>query len=311
MLAKILIRLEKILLQEYNQIIKNKNAQTSVEIILLIGAILTISLITGSYILRISNQMEYYQSAYYSRIILRSLFVGILLFSFGTAYVVYVKRKAIYDTFEYRRKTTEAMAHDLKTPFAITKLYVDNLKQSLKVGNGKAEEHADKIEESVDYMNKLVSDILQFSNSENANGKLSKTSIDVKEEIQKYLKIVEPELNKRGMTTKITGEGKRNTDSDLWNQSIKNLIDNAIKYGSDKATIAIDISDRILVITNDVDKDIENPTRLIEAFVKGNTGRGENSGSGLGLSIADNNMKRLGFKMKVKCSDKKFTVTIQ
>lgn len=58
MLAKTLIRLEKILLQEYNQIIKNKNAQTSVEIILLIGAILTISLITGSYILRISNQIN-------------------------------------------------------------------------------------------------------------------------------------------------------------------------------------------------------------------------------------------------------------
>ena len=58
MLAKILIRLEKISLQEYNQIIKNKNAQTSVEIILLIGAILTISLITGSYILRISNQIN-------------------------------------------------------------------------------------------------------------------------------------------------------------------------------------------------------------------------------------------------------------
>ena len=55
---KILIPLEKTLLQGLKNINNDKKAQTSVEMILLIGAILTISLITGTYIYKISSSIN-------------------------------------------------------------------------------------------------------------------------------------------------------------------------------------------------------------------------------------------------------------
>ncbi len=54
---KISIQYEKILVQLSN-IIRNKKAQTSAEMILLIGSILTISLLIGSYIYNINNSIK-------------------------------------------------------------------------------------------------------------------------------------------------------------------------------------------------------------------------------------------------------------
>lgn len=55
---KILTQLEKTLLQGLKSINNDKKAQTSVEMILLIGAILTICLITGTYIYKISSSIN-------------------------------------------------------------------------------------------------------------------------------------------------------------------------------------------------------------------------------------------------------------
>ena len=54
---KTLTQLEKIS-QELKSINNDKKAQTSVEMILLIGAILTISLITGTYIYKINSTIN-------------------------------------------------------------------------------------------------------------------------------------------------------------------------------------------------------------------------------------------------------------
>lgn len=54
---KTLTQLEKIS-QELKSINNDKKAQTSVEMILLIGAILTISLITGTYIYKINSKIN-------------------------------------------------------------------------------------------------------------------------------------------------------------------------------------------------------------------------------------------------------------
>ena len=57
MQVKILTQLEKISVQLHNTH-NDEKAQTSVEMILLIGAILTISLITGTYIYKISTSIN-------------------------------------------------------------------------------------------------------------------------------------------------------------------------------------------------------------------------------------------------------------
>ena len=139
---------------------------------------------------------------------------------------------------------------------------------------------------------------------------VKKEEIDVRKEIDEYISKTKATAEVRKLKIKVDGENKRKTDKNIWNQSVQNVIDNAIKYASENSEITISISDAV-VISNKVDADIVDPMSLTEPFVKGDKNRGENSGSGLGLAIAKNNLERLGYKLTVDCENKVFTVTIK
>ncbi len=246
--------------------------------------------------------------------------IVVIIISFISGSINYFKNKSIYEIFEYRRRTTEAMAHDLKTPLTAISLSASNLKENLGVNMERCESHASDIESTVAYANEVIENILVFSKSETSHKKLNITPIDMREELTKQITSVEPLLKSNGMEAEILGGGIVKTDLELWNQATMNLIVNSIKHGSKGSKIRIGIesseetgklaASKILTIINSVDEDIDNPEKLIEPFVKGSASRGENSGSGLGLSIVNNNLITLGYNLKVECKDKIFIVTI-
>lgn len=246
----------------------------------------------------------------------RTIFISVsaffvLLLTAIISLVWYIKAKSIYEIFDYRRKTTTAMAHDLKTPLAIASVYVDNLKESVDNNPERAKEHADQIGDSISYLNTLVNDILKFSNSEDSVKKLNKENIFVKETFESHFATVVASLKEKGMNYEVIGDSTRKMDIELWNQVVANIIDNAIKYGSKSGKIVVTISDNEITVTNSVDAPIDNAKSLVEPFVKGENSRGENSGSGLGLAIANNNLARLGYKLIVECIGNAFSVKIK
>lgn len=253
-----------------------------------------------------NNNMRRYLGRVYAWIV--AFFAVVLSLICGTIW--YFRKKSTYDIFEYRRKTTNAMAHDLKTPLAIASLSVANLRENLGVNNDRVEHHANEIDESISYMDKLICNILEFSNSESVDRKLKRENVDVKAELESYKQEISKVLEDADMKLEISGEATRVTDKKIWNQAITNLIDNTIKYGSKGSTITVNLGPKEITITNNVDEDVLNVESLKEPFAKGANSRGENSGSGLGLSIADNNLTALGYKLKLDCKDRKFTVTI-
>ena len=253
-----------------------------------------------------SIEVREYLARFYAWVI--GICAVILALILGTIW--YFRKKSTYNIFEYRRKTTNAMAHDLKTPLAIASLSVANLKENLGVNNERVEHHANEIDESISYMDKLICNILEFSNSESVNRKLSKENVDVKAELESYRSEISKVLTDAKMTLDISGEATRVTDRKIWNQAITNLIDNAVKHGVPGSSIKVELGQKEITITNSVDEDVLNVESLREPFAKGDARRGENSGSGLGLSIADNNLSALGYKLKLNSKDKKFIVTI-
>lgn len=234
--------------------------------------------------------------------------IVILILSFVLGTIDYFSKKSVYDIFEYRRKTTEAMAHDLKTPLAVAAVYVDNLKESLNTD--RAGYHADKIEESIKHLDSLVSDILSFSKSQYSERKLNAESVDLNKEIESHLSEIKAQIEARNLKVETNGEATLKTDRDLINQAVFNLLDNAVKYAKQGSTIKCDIEGKKLTITNDVDEDID-VKNLKEPFVKGNSERGEKNGSGLGLSVADSNLNILGYSLSIKSENKKFTAVIK
>lgn len=232
----------------------------------------------------------------------------IICASLLSAFVVYTKEKNVYETFEYRRKTTDAMAHDLKTPLAIASGYVENLKEN--INNDKKEHYLEEISQSIQYMNSLINDILEFSNSQYYKKDDGKETFDVRAEIESMISFLEPVYNARKLEFKINGNNEISTNRKIFNQALMNIISNCVKYANEGSLIEINISSQI-VISNDIEEDIENANILKEPFVKRNSERGENGGSGLGLAVADSNLQKLGFRLILESKDKKFIVRVK
>ena len=63
------------------------------------------------------------------------LFLGALIIALIPATIRYNINKRNYEIFEYRRQTTNAMAHDLKTPIASIVAYTEILENNIDQAN--------------------------------------------------------------------------------------------------------------------------------------------------------------------------------
>ena len=237
-------------------------------------------------------------------ILAASLVLGIIPGS-----VVYNIQKRKYDIFEYRRKMTDAMAHDLKSPMAAISACAENLSDNIDTEN--KEYYAGKIQEKVAQMNKMVNDILEFSKSENSPAVINKQKVDVGEVIAKALADNDHTIIERSL--KINFEKKtieKQTDLKLFSQAITNLINNAALYSKEGTAIDIAFGENSLVISNIPKEKIDDAEGLKQPFVKGSAERGTH-GSGLGLAIAENNLAILGFKLIVSSDEGIFVATVK
>jgi len=196
-----------------------------------------------------------------------------------------------YEIFEYRRKMTDAMAHDLKTPLAAISAYAENLQSH--IGTDKQEHYAEKIIEKVDNMNKMVNDILVFSRSENSSGVITSEDVDVGDLIKEI--IAENDQIIKDKDLKVDVEGKEvtlKTDKTLIRQALGNLINNAVLYSKDKSTVTISYDKDQIKIVNDIADNVSG-------------------GTGLGIAIADNDLAMLKYKLTIGREEDQFICVIR
>ncbi len=252
--------------------------------------------------------------------------LGSLLLGIVIATVLFVKKKTKGEISDYRKRTTEDMAHDLKTPMAAISGYAEMLEenwnaQTANMRPGSADpkmeemlkentEYVRKIRENVREMNKMVEGILTFSKSEGRDGVKKVQQVDIHELIENSVKKHNYLFEKNRITLKTSGEmPKKTTDPELLSQVIDNLLSNCARYAKPDSEVKIELSKEEITIRNKIEGKIENVDELIKPFMKGNSARGE-EGTGLGLSIVDNNLKMLGYGFKLRSEEGLFLATI-
>jgi two-component system phosphate regulon sensor histidine kinase PhoR len=196
----------------------------------------------------------------------------------------------------YRREFVGNVSHELKTPIFNIQGYLLTL---LEGGlddpniNVKYLENANK---GVDRMIALIEDLDEISQLESGRMSLNIKKTDLRELINEVLNSLEMSAKTNNITLKLIDDPLKPiwvmADAQGINQTLVNLVVNAIKYGRENGETLVrlhNLHDNILVEVADDGKGIaeKHLPHLFERFYRTDKNRGRDSGgTGLGLSIA-------------------------
>lgn len=240
--------------------------------------------------------------------------LSLIAFIILEAVAVFSMRKLYGNRMSYelmRQDLTRSIAHDLKTPLAVTKAYTENWEY---IDEEDRHEYAEKLNMEVDNMAAMIDNMLNMSKLDSEKDlKLEEVELyAVTSAIYERMKpiIAERGLNVKLITDVIGGEYYVNADPKMIKIAIGNFITNAVKYAESKVEIKLLGKDKkvTFMVSNDGQginkKDIK---RIWEPFYKTDKSRTDRMGSsGMGLAI-NSSILRL-HKAKFKCiSDKNET----
>lgn len=241
-------------------------------------------------------------------IIVTLCFFGIVMFiSLLYCWRRNVINKAQYAFEDYQKSLTNNLAHDLKTPLMAIGGYAENMLETCK--NERDKKYLNTILCNISFADNLISRTLQLNRtSEISQIKNEKFSIVpvIENIIEKYSIILDENDNE----IIINGDLTLETDRDLFTAAIENIISNAVLYTKKNGRIDISVKDNTLTVSNDVAEKVDTKN-LLMPYVKGDKARTNRTGSGLGLSIANESLKRCGAVLKISCVEFKFVAKIK
>lgn len=207
------------------------------------------------------------------------------------------KNQYFYKMEEYRKTLMDSMAHDLKTPLMAMSGYAENLKANIQTE--KREHYADAIYENVQYMNEIITNVMELSKLESINTDLNPEKCDLVAILLELKDKYNPLIEQKNISFTITGSFLQKVDKKLITQALENILTNAVKYCNEGGSIEVYGDSNNLIIKNTMANPLTlDADKLWEPFVKDDSSRTNKSGSGIGLAIVKNILeynKLLGF----------------
>lgn len=208
--------------------------------------------------------------------------------------------------FSREKRFSSDAAHELRTPVANLKLRIQNL---IDTSDEAQKLTLDSLMVSVNQLTRLIDNLLLLSRTERPLNR--KTALKLARQVREVVASWYEKAEQRGQTFDLVLDERAtiNSDPDLLQVLLSNLIDNAIKYGAVDSLITLKQSEHELVIRNTMSDlahvDIE---RVEERFYRG--GHLDIDGTGLGLSIVENIAKQLGITVAFSQGDGSFICTL-
>ena len=216
------------------------------------------------------------------------------------------KREVIED--ETRRNIIAAIAHDVRGPVTAISGYAENLQQIAH--DAEARHYTASILDNVSYINEMITGMLSYIRLENTLT-IKNDNVDMATLARQVTDRYAVELENRNIECEIAGHAEIRADARLMDIMLDNLIMNTVKYAPDNSIVSVTIDGGRLVISNDMDGEIDcDPSELWEPMKKGNSARTGHTGNGLGLSIVKKILDLSGFTGNIAVEDGKFVVTI-
>ena len=201
---------------------------------------------------------------------------------------VYINR----ENYEARTKNlTRSFAHELKTPLAVTKSYVENWDL---IDESERPAMAAKITSEVEHMTKMVNTLLDISKMDAGDFKLELEDVELFDLTKVCYRHMEELARERNITVDIRqdcedGDYIVQADLDMMKMVISNFMSNAIKYGKTKVDVLlVDGSNNVTFkITNDGDPISKKDQKKIWDlfYKKDKSGSDRLTSTGVGLAV--------------------------
>lgn len=209
-------------------------------------------------------------------------FLAAALILSAQTYKTYKEREKL----ERRRKeTTNALAHDLKTPLSIISGYAQNLIENVQTE--KREYYAANIQANVNRMDKIIREMLELSRLESDGFEMKFEDISLGELCAELLNRYSPVCEEKSLAACLEGDAVIKADYTLMERVIDNFFINALDHTPHGGRICIRISGSTLEFYNSgscIPEEMMN--EIWKPYMKADESRGNTKGTGLGLSIS-------------------------
>lgn len=207
-----------------------------------------------------------------------------------------------------------SISHDIKTPLSAIKLYSKSLSKNLYKDNDKIIEVAENINSKADEIENFVSQIIKASSEDFLNLEVSLSEFYLKDLIERINNYYSEKLSILNIDWHIGDYNNCLIAGDIERslEVLQNIIENAIKYGDGKL-ISINISSeencQLISISNSGNNISKNELpHIFDSFWRGSNVKSVN-GSGLGLYICRDLMKKMDGEIFAEVENDEFKVT--
>lgn len=196
-----------------------------------------------------------------------------------------------------QKELISCISHDLKTPISTIKAYTEGLRDGLADTPDKKKKYYDILVKKAELLNHMISDLLEHSNAELNELKITKKEHYFPEYIRKLEKDIRELVEQKGFTFEWENRVPDilvSMDENRITQVITNLIDNSMKYTSPNGgfirikTGYDSVNHEVIISVKDNGNGIstEDAPYVFDLFYRAEKSRTMSiPGSGLGLSI--------------------------
>jgi two-component system phosphate regulon sensor histidine kinase PhoR len=192
-----------------------------------------------------------------------------------------------------RKDFVANVSHELKTPITSILGFVETLRGGAIREPDRAERFLGIIAEHSHRLHMIVEDLLSLSRLESQGHELQREWVEIDEMVSGVMRAVSPEAERKsiGLHRDCECATEAYVNTSLLQQAITNLVDNAIKYSDEGASVRIEVArpvGELRISVHDTGPGIpkRDLSRVFERFYRVDRARSRAlGGTGLGLSI--------------------------
>jgi signal transduction histidine kinase len=220
----------------------------------------------------------------------------------------------LLDLSERRIRFVSAVTHELRTPLTTLRLYLDLLTSGMVSEEKQRDEYVRTLSGEADRLHRLIGNVLDFARLEKTRPNVEKRPVPVADLLEQLRGTWNERCAAAGKELHVANAAPAefvvNTDRNLVEQIVGNLIDNARKYSHDATDPRIWIralvdGNRLVVEIEDRGPGVAKRERrsIFRPFRRGHDADVKAGGVGLGLALATRWASLIGAKIGVRSGE--------